>query len=290
MSDPIACYNGRVMPLSEVMVPALDRGFLFGDAVYEALRVYRGRAWLRRPHFDRLKGSLAKLRIEADADRCERRTLDLLERSGVSEGLIYLQVTRGAAPRTHAFPKGRVEPNELIWVAELPGDPYVGHRDSGIRVITHPDLRWARCDIKTVNLLGNVLAIQAAVEADAKEAVLINDADEVTEGSHTNVFGVAGGVLLTSPEGEHILPGCTRRFVLDLASALGIPHREAPMTRAELETIDELFLSGTTTEVLGIIDVDGRPVGDGKPGPVTRQLHAAYMARVDAWLAGAADA
>lgn len=282
---PWANWNGVEMPLDEVRVSVLDRAFLFGDAVYEALRVYEGRAWLCTEHMARLQRSLDALRIRCDVDRLTGRMLETLANSGVRQGLVYIQVTRGAAPRTHAFPKGDVAPNELIWVAGFDGDPYAAHREAGAKVITHADIRWGRRDIKSVNLLGNCLAAQAAVEAEAVEAILVGDDGRITEGSHTNLFGVKDGSVLTSPTGHHILPGITRRLVLQLAERANVPVVEKAITTDNLNTIDELFLTGTTTEVLAVTRVDDHPVGEGTPGPITQLLYETYQETVAEWLA-----
>src|SRR5438093_123920 len=171
---PLANVNGDTLPLSEVRISPLDRGFLFGDAVYEVLRVYSGRAFLADEHFARLRNSLAAIRLGGvDVDRLRRRAEETLSQSGVREGIIYIQVTRGSAPRKHAFPKNLV-PLELLWVQEFI-DPYLELRLIGIPVVTQPDVRWKRCDIKTTNLLGNVLAMQAAIEAGCIEALLVQD-------------------------------------------------------------------------------------------------------------------
>lgn len=283
---PLANWNGTELPLDEVQVPALDRAFLFGDAVYEALRVYGGRPWLCREHFGRLTRSLELMRIDADVAEIEDRMRATLASSGVQNGLIYLQVTRGAAPRTHWFPPETTTPNVLLWVSELDGDPYAALRETGAQVITHEDLRWARRDIKSVNLLGNCLAAQAAREAGCQEAILVSADGRLTEGTHTNLFGVNGGRLLTSPTGHHILPGITRSLVLRLAERAGVPVVEEPLTRDNVYDVDELFLTGTTTEVLAVTMVDGRAIGSG-PGEITRRLANTYHETVREWLATA---
>jgi D-alanine transaminase len=277
----LANLHGQVLPLAEVKISALDRGFLFGDAVYEVLRVYRGRPWLADEHFERLAHSLNAIRIVGiDLPRLRRRMADTITAGGFREATVYIQVTRGAAPRGHAFPAD-TPPLELLYVQEFP-DPYAEARRSGARVILHPDLRWGRCDIKSTNLLANVLAMQAARDAGAVEALLYLPDGGLTEGTHTSLFGVKDGVLLTAPNGPHILPGVTRRLLFRLASDLGVPVQERMLRREELPQVAELFLSGTTSEVLPVVRVDGQPVGDGHPGPLTRRLQEAYRAAVDA--------
>jgi D-alanine transaminase len=280
MKEILANWNGTEMPLGEVRVSVLDRGFLFGDAVYEVLRVYHGCPFLQLEHMDRLRESLAELRISIDADALEKRVLETLSHSGVEDGLIYIQVTRGEAPRMHHFPIPAPRPNELIWVKDLGGDPLAGLRQKGAAAILIEDQRWKRCDIKSTNLLANCLASQEAQEADCEEALLVADDGTITEGSHTSVFGVSQGHLLTAPLDANILPGITRGLVLDLAERAGIPCMEKALTRDNLWEVDELFVTGTTAEVLPIVAVDDRPIGSGRPGPITAKLEAAYREEV----------
>lgn len=275
MTLPLANVNGVVQPLADVRISPLDRGFLFGDSVYEVLRVYDGQPFLCQEHFQRLERSLTAIRIVGvDLLRLRQRMLETLAQSGVQEGTIYLQITRGAAPRKHAFPKNAV-PLELLWVQEFT-DPYADDRTRGVAVITQPDVRWHRCDIKTTNLLGNVLAMQAAVEAGCVEALLAHPDGTLSEGTHANLFGVRHGKLLTAPTTDNILPGCTRGLILRLAHEAGIPTEEGRVNVLRLQEISELFLSGTTSEVLPVVRVDTREIGDGVPGKVTRRLQECY--------------
>ena len=232
-----ANWNGTEMPLTEVRVSVLDRAYMFGDGVYEVFRIYHGQMFLDRPHFARLRDSLTQLRIETDVDRLEQRVRSTLLHSGVQEGQVYLQVSRGVAPRSHSFPNPAVTPNELIYVREYDRDPYATYRAQGIRVLLVPDLRWKRCDIKSLNLLGNVLASQAADEAGCQEAIMAAADGTITEGSHSTVFGVRDGALVTAPLDSSILPGITRKLVLELADLCGIPIIERPFagsSRAEI--------------------------------------------------------
>ncbi|MBX3441699.1 MAG: aminotransferase class IV [Planctomyces sp.] len=290
MTQPLlANWNGVEQPLDEVRVSVLDRGFLFGDGGYEVLRIYGGRLFLLDEHMQRLVRSLDKLRIAADVPRIERRLRETLAHSGVVEGMAYLQVTRGEAPRMHRFPPGNPHPNELIYIAPLAGDPYGDARETGAAVLTTPDVRWGRCDIKSINLLANCLAAQAAAEAGCQEALLVAEDGAIVEGSHTSVFGVKDGAIWTTPLGPHILPGITRGLVLRLAARAGISVVEKSLHTRELGEIDELFLTGTTSEVLPVTTVDGRPIGNGRPGPVTRRLAETYRQVVDEMLAGPAS-
>ena len=277
MNAPLANWNGTEMPLDEVRVPALDRSFLFGDGVYEVLRVARGRLVLSGAHFERLGYSLGQLGIKADAQEIRRRAEATLSSSGLSEALLYVQVSRGAAAnRTHAFPVPPAVPNILIFIEPFDPRGLEETKGRGGRAVLFDDLRWKRCDIKSINLLGNVLAAQAAHEAGCEEAILVGEGGRLSEGAHSSVFGVAGGELLTAPLSSGVLPGITRRFITQLAEENEIPLTERSLTRASLDTIDELFLTGTTVDVMGIVSVDGRAIGEGTVGPVTRRFQEAY--------------
>jgi len=279
---PLANIDGKLLPLSEVKVSVLDRGFLFGDAIYEVLRVYRGRPWLEDDHFARLARSLAEVRITGvDLARLRRRMAETIAAGDFREATVYIQVTRGVAPRAHAFPPD-TPPTEILWVSEF-DDPYAEARQSGAAVALYPDIRWDRCDIKSTNLLGNVLAMQAAKEAGGVEAVLYLPDGTLLEGSHSSFFGVRDGVVRTAPNAPAILPGCTRGFVLGLAAKLGLRVEERALRRDELGRVQELFLTGTTTEVLPVVRVDQQVIGGGKPGPVTRRLQEAYDDAVRNW-------
>jgi D-alanine transaminase len=273
--EPIANINGVQMPLREAKISALDRGFLFGDAVYEVLRVYQGRPWLMEDHFHRLARSLDAVQIHGvDLDRLSRRMQDTIAAGPFEEATVYIQITRGAAPRAHPFPADAA-PLEFLFVQEF-DDHYAAAREVGARVITYPDFRWNRCDIKSTNLLANVLAMQAATEADCQEALLYRSDGSLTEGTHTSFFGVRQGTILTTPSGHAILPGITRKLILRLTAEAMIPVREQAMKRNDLPQMAELFMTGTTSEVLPIVRVDDVPVGDGRPGPITRRLQDAY--------------
>ena len=278
---PLASIDGRVMPLAEARISPLDRGFLFGDAVYEVVRVYRGRPFLFDRHLARLRRSLEAIRIVGiDLARLQRRVGDLIAAAGFAEATVYIQITRGSGRRSHAFPPDAT-PLEFLYV-DAYDDPYVDLRRTGIAVITHPDIRWLRCDIKSTNLLGNVLAAQAAKEAGANEVLLHQDDGTMTEGSRTNVFGVRDGTVVTAPRSTGILPGITRELVLELAQQSGIAWQERPLHLNDLRTLEELFVTGTTSEVLPVVRVDGEAVGTGQPGPISRRLQQAYRAYVEA--------
>jgi D-alanine transaminase len=277
--EPLANLNGEHMPLSAVRISALDRGFLFGDAVYEVLRIYNGKPWLVDEHFARLGRSLGSIRIHGvDLARLRQRMMETIAAGPFAEAIVYIQITRGAAPRTHTFP-GNVTPLEFLYVQEF-RDPYVQARQEGAAVVTVPDIRWGHCDIKSTNLLANVLAAQTAKEAGCVEALLCSDEGIVSEGTHTSFFGVLDGKVLTAPNSNHILPGITRGLVLRLAQRARIDLHEHELRRPDLTRVSELFLTGTTSEVLPVVRVDGQPIADGKPGPVTRRFQQAYREAV----------
>jgi D-alanine transaminase len=289
--------NGEFLPQQEARISVLDRGFLFGDGIYEVTRALHGRLIDEELHWRRFEAGARELRLGFPPGFTRESLRGILERllrdNGHAQGdaSVYVQLTRGAAPRAHAFPATETPPTLYAYSApfQVPWE----QRLRGVDVITHPDLRWARCDIKTVNLLPNVLAKQRAKEAGAFEALLVRDG-HLTEGSASSVFGVVGGELLTYPRGPQILPGVTRAVVLELARELDLRVREAPLRLAERERWQELLLTGTTSDVQPIISVDGTPVGEGRPGPVCRALQAALYRRmglpVDAVLAPALPA
>lgn len=273
--NALANVNGTTLPLADVTISALDRGFLFGDAVYEVIRVYRGKPWLLSEHMSRLARSLEAIRIPGiDLERLRRRVLETIAAGAFQEALVYIQITRGAAPRMHRFPAG-VTPLEFLYVQAFQ-DPYGEARHSGVSAITQPDCRWDRCDIKSTNLLANVLASQAAADAGCLEALFHLPDGTLTEGTHTSFFGVLHGALLTAPNSHDILPGITRGLILRLAATARIPVQEHVLLRSDLERVSELFLTGTTSEIMPVVRVDGRPIADAKPGAVTRRLQQAY--------------
>jgi len=276
----VVYFDGRYVLKSQVMVSPDDRGFLLGDGIYEVAAAYDGRFVALDRHMERLRQSLRESRIGEDvADPLESVFTGLLERNGFGDSgkaMVYLQVTRGVAPRTHAFPKIRVRPTVYAYAAPFPAmSDFAG----GVSAITRPDLRWSRCDIKTISLIANCMANQEAKESGSFEAILIRDGI-VLEGSHTSIFGVIGGEVRTAPLSNLILPGITREIVVELCRANDIPLREEAMNEDELRHVDELFLTGTTTEVLPIVEVDGTSVGDGKPGAVSTRLQELYRAEI----------
>lgn len=278
--EPLANWNGELLPLSEVRVSVLDRAFLFGDAIYEVIRVYGGKPFLYEDHFARLDRNLKKLDLPSNAEQIGSRILQTLAASEVVDGVIYIQVTRGVAPRTHRYPSLAPHPNELIYVAHYV-DPYVQLREQGVAVIVLDDKRWKRCDIKSVNLLANCMAAQTAYEAGCPEALLVNESGCLVEGTRTSLFGVRQGTVLTAPLGENILPGITRKLLIQLTEECGIPMEEKTIHRDSLKDIDELFLTGTTTEILPITKVEQTNIGTGTVGPIVKRLIAAYRKQIE---------
>lgn len=274
----IAFVNGRFMPLAEAVVSVEDRGFQFADGVYEVLASYGGRPFALEQHFRRLGHSLGALRIELDirAYGLEGIVREGIERSGFPETLVYIQITRGAAPRHHEFPAAGTQPTVVMTVKEL-HRPAAELYERGVKVVSAPDLRWKRCDIKSTSLLANILAKQQAAEAGAFEALLVDGEGRVTEGSSTSAFCVHQGVLRTAPAGPHILPSITRGILLGLAAELQVPVREDFVALEQWLQAEEVFLAGTTTEAMPVVRIDDHPVGGGRPGPLTRQLRQAFL-------------
>ena len=274
--------NGDFLDAAVARVSVDDRGFLFADGVYEVIRVIDGRVFLAQPHLRRLRDGLDALRIDQPrvdfADIADR----LLRENRLDDGeaIVYIQVTRGVAPRKHAFPPPDVP--ATAYVAARPLAPHSADAfERGVGAITVPDTRWSRCDIKSVSLLPNVLANQQAKEAGAFEALFVRDG-ALIEGSHANLFGVLGGELRTYPACNYILAGITRSLVLEIARDEGIPVREAPIYWEDRGDLEELFLSGTTTDVMPITRLDDTAIAGGQPGPVTRRLLHALRERMRA--------
>ncbi len=270
----IVYFNGTFMPKDEVCISPDDRGFLFADGVYEVICTWDGRLFRADTHFKRLTHSLEALRIpQPDLAELRHVARSLLTRNGLDRAgaSIYIQITRGAAVRGHAFPSTPVSPT--IYASVGPYTPPWEEWEDGVSAILVPDIRWARCDIKSLALLPNVLASQRATEAGAYDAIQIRDG-VITEGSHTSVCAVFSGGLVTHPLTHHILGGVTRDVILELCRKLEIPHSEYPILEERLHNAAEVMLLGTTSGVMPVIAIDGHPVGDGKPGPITRRLQA----------------
>lgn len=277
----IVYLRGAYLPADEARVPVNDRGFLFADGVYEVTPAYNGRLFRWSRHLARLERGLASIGIAFDAASLLEVKEGLLARNGltgVPVAYVYVQVTRGIAPRSHAFPDPPAAPTVYGFANRYDRPPMERWRQ-GFDAVTVPDQRWARADIKAIALLPNVLAQQAAADAGVTDAIFVRDGMAL-EGSHANLFAVFGGVLTTSPKSNYILHGVTREFVIELAQELGIPVEERAFTRSELYAADEVFLSGTTTEVRPSVKIDGRKIGDGRVGPVSQALFERFLATV----------
>ena len=274
----IAYVNGKFLPLAEATVPGEDRGYQFADAVYEALRTYGGRVFAVEEHLERLWRSLDAIQLQPDFTRAALREVieEAVRRAEFPESLVYLQISRGVAKRHRGVPPG-VKPTVVVTVCALPDTTVT--RERGITCITVPDQRWGRCDIKSVALLANVLAYQAARQAGADDAIFVEADGTLNETTAGNVFLVVGGTLVTPALGPKLLGGITREKLLLAATAAGIPTAERRVTTEDLWAASEVFVSSTTAEVVPVRAVDGRPVGAGRPGPVAAQLYAKFVSR-----------
>ena len=270
--------NGQFMPIEEARIPVLDRGFIFGDGVYEVIPVYSRRAFRLGEHLKRLQHSLDGIKLANPLGNDEWTTLinKLIACNDSEDQYLYLHITRGVARRDHAFPKPPVAPTVFMMSSPLLTPP-AELLQSGIACITAPDNRWLRCDIKAIALLPNVLLRQMAVDADCAETILIRDNSFMTEGAASNIFVVKNGTLLAPPKDNLMLPGITYDVVLELAAASGIPHQVRKVAAAEVFNADELLLTSSTKEILAITTLDGKPVGNGKPGAIFASLHKLYQ-------------
>ena len=267
----IAFVNGKFCTLADAVVSVEDRGFQFGDGIYEVIRTYDGRPFELEAHLARLDQSACALDLRQPYSRQDwiQHILEGIRMAGYQNAKVYLQVTRGTAPREHVCPPD-ITPTVVMTVRELHSlSPSV--QAGGVEAMTTEDLRWSRCDIKSLNLLANVMARQQAKRSQVFEAILVKNG-EVTEGAVSNVMAVLEGVVTTAPQGPRILSGVTRNVVLQLARKEGVPLQERYISREELYDAEEVFLTGTTVEVLGVVRVDGKTIGNGKPGAVTQLL------------------
>lgn len=275
MADPlpISYLNGEFLPLREARISPLDRGFLYGDGVYELLPVYGGRPFRFDAHAARLTRSLAEIRMEDPHTRSEWHDLiaTLIERNGSGDQYVYWQVTRGAQfGRNHA-PLPQVPRTVFAFCAPFPVTPATT-LENGVECVTAQDTRWARCDIKSVSLLANVLLRQLAVDANAAETILLRDG-ELMEASSSAVHVVIDGVIVSPPNSRKILPGTTRSAMEEVATGAGIPYKAAPISERQLRAAAEIWISAATREVQPVTKLDGKPVGTGKPGPVWRRVY-----------------
>jgi D-alanine transaminase len=273
----IVYLDGEFMPLAEAKIPVLDRGFLFGDGAYEVIPAYGRTLFRLKEHLARLAASLTAIRLANPHDEAEwSRLLNaVVQRNPWDDQTVYLQVTRGSAPRTHEFPKIPVAPTVFIMSSTLRAAT-PEQREHGVAVITREDYRWQRCDIKSTSLLANCLLRQEADEAGASETILLRNG-YLTEASACNVFLVKRGVILAPPKNNMILPGITYDLVLELARANALPVEVRPVLASELFEADEVWLTSSSREVLPVTRIDGSRVGDGRPGAAYARMYRLFQ-------------
>ena len=272
----IVHLNGQFLPLEEARVPVLDRGFIFGDGVYEVIPVYSRHPFRLQDHLTRLQHSLDGIRLANPHSDTEWAALvgELVARNEGEDQYVYLHITRGVAKRDHAFPKDTPPTVFMMSNPLLPPDPAL--RQNGVAAVTAVDNRWLRCDIKAISLLPNVLLRQQAVDAGTAETVMLRDGF-LSEGSASNIFVVKNGVLLAPPKGPLMLPGITYDVVIELAAANGIVFHVEPVPESTLRSADEIWLTSSTKEILPVTHLDGQAVGSGLPGPLYRKLDQLYQ-------------
>jgi Branched-chain amino acid aminotransferase/4-amino-4-deoxychorismate lyase len=269
--------NGKYQPLEEAVIPVMDRGFLFGDGVYEVIPAYSRRLFRLHEHLERLQHSLDAIRLKNPHTVAEWEEIlgKLIAANDGDDQSLYLHVSRGVAPvRDHAFP-AKVSPTVFVMSTPLPTPPK-GWREQGVSAITAEDNRWLRCDIKSTSLLPNVLLRQLSVDAGAAETILLRD-EVLTEGSASSIFVVWEDILMVTPKSRLVLPGTTYDVVLELAQAEGMTVEVRQVSEYELRTAAEIWLASATKEILPVTHLDGRPVGEGKPGPLYRRIDALYQ-------------
>jgi D-alanine transaminase len=270
-------FNNQLLELNKVKVSPFDRGFLFADGVYESIRAYKGIPFKYDEHLNRLKRSLTEIRLKCDVINSFKKIILQLAEINYLEGKdfsVYIQITRGVSfPRKHSFSSEDEEPTVFISISGI--EDNLSSQQNGVKVILREDLRWLRCDIKSVSLLPAVLANQSAVESGAVESILYRE-DFITEGTHTNFFGVVNGNVVTAPQSNFILAGITRKVVLDLCKELNIKTEEKFIKINELNSFDEFFITSTTKEIFPVVQIDDACIGNGKPGKITIQLLKAF--------------
>ena len=277
MNEPVCYLNGEFLPLDQAKISVLDRGFIFGDAIYEVIPVYQRKPLRLAEHIARLQRSLGEIRIASPYLEAEwtRLISDLIARSDGEDQAIYLQVSRGVAKREFGLLQG-VEPTVFMLSSPFVPPPKL-QIDNGVAAACLADFRWLRCDIKSTSLLGANMLRQFANDAGSAECVLFRDG-HLTEGSSSNIFVVKNGTLMTPPKSRLLLPGITYDLLLELATANGVPSEVREVPESEVKAADELMLSASLRELLAITQLDGKPVGNGKPGPVFRRLYELFQA------------
>ncbi|MGE7118593.1 D-amino-acid transaminase [Peribacillus sp. NPDC046944] len=275
-------YNGELKDRSAIQIDVEDRGYQFGDGVYEVIRVYNGKLFAADMHLNRLMDSakLIQLKVPFTVAEIKEKTIELITAENLDYGIVYMQLTRGTSPRNHAFPIGEVDP---VFVAYTKDMPYTGSKP-GVKAVTVEDIRWLRCNIKSLNLLGNILAKQQAVEAGCDEAIQHRDGT-VTEGSSSNVAIIVKGTLKTHPATNLILNGITRQILLKLCNDKGISYVEEPFTLSDMMDADEVLYTSTGVEITPITAIDGQLIGDGKAGSITLQLQKLFTQEIE-WQCG----
>jgi len=266
----LAMIGDKIVPLAELEPVYCDRGTYFGDGVYEVLRSYDGSIFALEEHLERFARSLSEIEIMGvDIEQIRKRVEGAVETAGISNAKIYFHITRGCGPRIHSWEK-ELEPKFFLTVTELPDD--AEEKNNGIAVSTHPDWRWKRCDIKSLNLLPNVLARQDATKKGCSEAIFIDDSGFITEGAGSSFFAVFGERLQTAPLTVNILPSVTRKYVIKAADIIELGIVEESLTTQQAEVADELFIAVTTRDIVPVVKFDGKVIGDGRPGRYTKQL------------------
>lgn len=273
MDNQTVYLNGKYLPLTEAKISVLDRGFLFGDGVYEVIPVYAGKFFHFKEHLQRLNNSLQKTRLPVIYELTQWQEILTPLLAKVADQYIYLQITRGvAAQRDHAFP-AEINPTVFAMCSEI--KPFAG-RQSGVKAITLDDTRWDLCNVKATTLLANILLRQQAVEQGCAEAILVKDG-YVTEGAASNIFAVIDGVLTTPVKNRAILPGITRQVILEIARLNQISHAEQVITDAALRSASEIWLTSSTREIIPVVELDNAPVGSGEPGPLWFKMHELFQ-------------
>ncbi len=279
MSESIVFYNGEFLDKRDIKISPEDRGFLFGDGVYEVIKSYSGKMFEFDSHLKRLSRSLSGLEIQFQQINeikfiCQKLIKD--NSLSDSDGAIYIQITRGAAKRKHAFPDPEVPPTLYMMANLCPSTKK--EQTQGVKILIEPDIRWARCDIKSIALVPNVLATQKATQYDAYETVFIRDG-AITEGASSNFFALIGSVLYTYPVCHYILSGITRKVMLEICQDMGVQVKEYPVLESQLEQATEMFVVSTINEIIPVVQYNGKIVGDGIPGPLARKLQGAFKDR-----------
>lgn len=278
----IAYFNGKLLPKSEIKISPDDRGFLFADGIYEVVRWYEGSFYDMTSHLGRFKRSMRELRINwADADMFPSIAQDLIKQNNLltQPAMVYFQVTRGVAKRTHHFPSPEVNPT--LYACAWGFVPDIDSMKTGIKVMLKEDIRWSRCDIKSVALLANTISFQEACENGLKECIFVRNGF-ITEGTRSNIFFVIDKTLYTHPESNWVLSGVTRKNILRIAQDAGINIREEALEEKRLRFTQEAFITNTSAEITPVIDIGGNSIGEGVPGPVTRLIIEKFNAEISA--------